>query len=383
MVPDVRRSNLSTILNLLHEQGPSSRSVLSRSTGRNRSTIASLVGDLVELGLVAERDPDSSGRVGRPSPVVAIRKEPVAIAVNPEIDAITVGVVGLDGGVRTTLRHEYDSIPTAARAADLIAGIVKDLEAAFSPAVVLGIGVAVPGQVRTCDGVVRHAPHMGWRDEPLGDLLSARIGHEVHIANDASLGALAEHRFGVGRGLNHLVYVNGGASGIGGGVISGGRLLAGAHGYAGEVGHMRLTSSDARDSAGLLGTLEAELSRQPLIELLGLRTPDPTQFEKALLADHSPGTTARVARQLELLGAALAGTIHLLNPEVIALGGYLAALHRHQPGVLQAAVAAATLPASFEGLRIEPAALGPDLLIVGAAQLAFAKVLTNPLSFAR
>ena len=88
----VRRSNLATTLGILYRQGPASRAALSKRTGRNRSTIASLVNDLVELGLVVENEPDSMGQVGRPSPVVSIRPEVAAIAVNPEIDALTIGL---------------------------------------------------------------------------------------------------------------------------------------------------------------------------------------------------------------------------------------------------------------------------------------------------
>ncbi len=107
---DVRRSNLSATLGILYRTGPVSRAALSKRTGRNRSTIASLVTDLVDLGLVEERDPDSLGQVGRPSPVVTIRPEVTAIAVNPEIDVLTIGLVGLDGQVRRVIRHEYGHV---------------------------------------------------------------------------------------------------------------------------------------------------------------------------------------------------------------------------------------------------------------------------------
>src|SRR5680860_1470103 len=96
---DVRRRNLSVILRLVHRDGPASRSQLTRLTGLNRSTIAALVAELADLGLVEEREPDATNQVGRPSPIVAVSDSFVAIAVNPEIDAVTVGIVGLDGTV--------------------------------------------------------------------------------------------------------------------------------------------------------------------------------------------------------------------------------------------------------------------------------------------
>ena len=378
----LRQVNLSTTLGILYRSGPASRAVLSKRTGRNRSTIASLVTDLVELGLVTEHDPDAQRQVGRPSPVVGIRQQVVAIAVNPEIDALTLGLVGLDGRVRRVIRHEYDRIPTAAEVigitADLIAGL-RELDGL----VVAGMGVAVPGQVRTRDGLVRNAPHLGWHDEPLGGPLADATGFPVQVANDAALGALAEHEFGTGRHKDHLIYLNGGASGIGGGVISDGSPLGGTSGYAGELGHIRVSSSGRVDSAGIAGTLEAEVSRADLLEALGLARAEPGQFEEALLADRSPRVSAVVERQLDHLGSALAAAINVLNPQVVALGGFLATLQAYDPDRLARAVARSTLAPSLEGVRITAAELGADLLMVGAAGLAFRPLLADPASISR
>ena len=124
---DVRRANLAATLGILYRHGPVSRAGLSKRTGRNRSTIASLVSDLAELGLVVENEPDSLGQVGRPSPVVSVRGDVAAIAVNPEIDVLTIGLVGLDGLVRRVIRHEYDRIPTAAEVLSITAAVLAGM----------------------------------------------------------------------------------------------------------------------------------------------------------------------------------------------------------------------------------------------------------------
>ncbi|MGV8907886.1 MAG: ROK family transcriptional regulator [Propionicimonas sp.] len=380
---DVRRSNLSAILGILYRGGPASRALLSRRTGRNRSTTASLVTDLVDLGLVDEREPDSQGQVGRPSPVVSVRPDVIAIAVNPEIDVLTIGLVGLNGDVRRVIRHEYDRIPTAAEVLSIAAAVISGMRVELDGLRVAGIGVAVPGQVRTGDGVVRNAPHLGWHDEPVGEPLAAATGYRVQVANDAALGALAEHEFGAGRDKDHLLYLNGGASGIGGGVISAGIPLGGASGYAGELGHIRVSSSGALDSAGIAGTLEAEVTRAELLAALGLPRAEPGEFEQALLADRSDHVAAIVDRQLGHLGTALAAAINVLNPQVVALGGFLAALQAYDPDRLERVVAAASLAPSLEGVRITAAELGADLLMVGAAGLAFRALLADPASITR
>ena len=377
---DVRRHNLSTILRLVHRQGAASRAQLTRLTGLNRSTIGALVGELVERGLVEERTPTPTKLAGRPSPIVAASDRVVAIAVNPEIDAITVGVVALSGVVHRSIRFATPTTPTAAEAVTITAGIVTDLRREYGEYSIIGMGVAVPGLVRAHDGLVRNAPHLGWVDEPLCEMLAAVTGLPVVAANDASLGVTAERYFGAGRGMTDLIYLNGGSSGIGGGLVVGGVAAGGRTGYAGEFGHTRVSAGRRTDSAGIAGTLEAEVTRGALLAVLGLRAgdTDADALERALLASDAPAVRAEVDRQLDFLAVALAGAVNILNPELIVLGGFLAALYGVDPGRLTRAVAALTLGAAFDEVRIAPALLGSNLLLIGAAELVFEALLLDP-----
>jgi predicted NBD/HSP70 family sugar kinase len=380
---DVRRHNLGAILRQVHRGGPTSRSQLTKLTGLNRSTVAALVVELTQLGFVTERVPDPTNQVGRPSPVVVASTHIVALAVNPEVDAVTVGVVGLDGVVHRRIRRPFQSSPSAVDAVTAIVGIIEgmrgELEAEYR---IIGIGVAVPGLVRVSDGLVRHAPQLGWVDEPLAALLASATGYPVVAANDASLGVLAERYFGVGVGLTELIYLNGGASGIGGGLIVGGVAVGGADGYAGEFGHASVGGTGRTDSAGFSGTLEAEVARRDLLQVLDLRSgADADELEHALLTSTSPAVRAEVNRQLDALAVALAGAVTILNPELIVLGGFLAALFAVDPDRLLAAVAARSLPASFGSVQISAALLGSNLLMIGAAEIAFERLLNDPNGF--
>ncbi|TFD13552.1 ROK family transcriptional regulator [Cryobacterium sp. TMT1-2-2] len=377
---DVRRHNLSIILRLVHRGGAASRAQLTRLTGLNRSTIGALVAELVERGLVEERTPDPTKLAGRPSPIVAASDRIVAIAVNPEIDAITVGAVALSGVVHRLIRYATPSSPSIAEAVTITAGIVAELKRDLGEYSIIGIGVAVPGLVRASDGLVRHAPHLGWVDEPLCDLLAAATGLPVVAANDASLGVTAERYFGSGQGLTDLVYLNGGSSGIGGGLVIGGVAAGGQAGYAGEFGHTRVSDGIDTDSAGIAGTLEAEVTRHALLAALGLQAgeTDADTLERALLASDSLIVRNLVNRQLDFLAIALASAVNMLNPQLIVLGGFLAALHAVDPERLNVAVAALTLPAAFAEVSIAPAVLGSNLLMIGAAELAFEALLVDP-----
>lgn len=380
---DVRRHNLSVILRLVHRGGAASRSLLTRQTGLNRSTIAALVGELVELGVVEERDPDATNQVGRPSPIVAVSERVVALAVNPEIDAVTIGIVGLDGSVHRRIRYPTERSPSVGEAVNIAAAVIEgmrgELESRFQ---VIGIGVAVPGLVRAHDGLVRLAPHLGWVDEPLAEMLEQATGYPVAAANDASLGAMAERYFGAGKGLTDMIYLNGGASGIGGGVIAGGNPIGGIAGYAGEFGHTRVSPGPATDSAGIPGTLEAEVTRSALLDVLGLGSADADELQQALVTSDSPAVRAEVHRQLDYLAIALGGAINILNPQLVVLGGFLASLLAVDATRLNAAVASQALRAPYGTVRIAAAELGSNLLMIGAAELAFEKLLDDPASIA-
>lgn len=375
----VRRHNLAAILRLVHRGGPHSRSQLTRITGLNRSTIAALVGELVELGIVREREPDTLNQVGRPSPIVEAAPGVVALAVNPEIDAVTVAVVGFDAEVRRRIRRTA-TVPSAEAAARLAAEAIAELVAGLPPgARTVGIGVAVPGLVRDADGLVRVGPHLGWADEPFSRMLAEATGLPVLSANDANLGALAESVLGAGRDVSHLVYLNGGASGVGAGVIVGGAPLHGIDGYAGEIGHTLVNSAGVDCHCGAVGCLETEVGRAELLRVLGLDESE--RLEEALAASDDPAVRAEVERQLGHLAVALRNVVNIFNPQLVVLGGFLGALVGVAPGFLEDRLRrGGPFRVALDSVRIARTELGGDLLMLGAAELAFEHLLANPLT---
>lgn len=374
-VDGVRRRNLAAILELVHHGRAASRAELTALTGLNRSTVAALVAELSELRLVDEGEPVASGGVGRPSPAVRPSPHPLVVAINPEVDAVTGALVGLGGRVVSRVRHRLDGIPDPETAAGVVRDIAHRLADPRERRVV-AMGLAIPGLVRAADGMVRWAPHLGWRDVPFAELVGpGHLGYPVVADNDASLGALAEHLFGAGRGVDDLIYLNGGASGIGGGVIVRGKPLTGRGGYAGEFGQNRPGSGDRVSERG---TLEDEVSRARVLELLGLHDADEPALAAAIATSDDPAVAAELRRQQAILAVALGNAINVFNPELAVLGGYLATLHAWRPPALLDAVAAATIPAAAEGVSIVPAALGEDRLLIGAAELAFRQLLRDP-----
>ena len=376
---EVRRSNLSLVLTLLHRRGAQSRSQIVATTGLNRSTVGDLVSELVELGLARE-SAGVSGGVGRPS----LRVEPVAeaatvLALDMRVERTVAAVVGLGGTVfsRREQRH------AGASERDLLAQVceISRQVIAEGPGLTtwVGTGIGVPGVVRTHDGLVRFAPNLGWVDVPLGDLVEESFGSSfggarpVAVRNDSDLGVLAEQMRGAAADADNVIYLSGDV-GIGGGLLIDGRPLVGAGGYGGEVGHMRVNPAGQVCRCGAVGCWETEIGQDAIVRASGASDIDEALARAAAGDERASSALVEVARWL---GVGLASLVNIANPEVIVLGGHLGAIHDAQPEVIERFVDGA-LPAPREQARIMCAALGAEGTLIGASELAFNGLLADP-----
>ncbi|MFV0633925.1 ROK family protein [Demequina sp.] len=373
-----RRHNLSTLLALVHHRRGMTRAELTRATGLNRSTIGLLVADLVAAGLVTE-EAAVTGVVGRPSPMVVPNPQVVALAINPDVDAVILGVVGLGGVVHARERIELDRVPTVEEFVDVVRANATRLMAK-GPYLVTGAGVAVPGLVRVRAGAVARAPHLGWRDEDVAGPLASALGIDVYVDNDAKAGLVAETLFGAGRGRSTLVYLNGSASGIGGGVLADGVVLRGAEGFAGELGHTLVRVGGRACPCGRTGCLESEVNIQLLEQIAGPGVIDHEDIAGSLTAHPSPELAAEIDRQVDTLAHAIASFASVFNPELVVLGGFLAALHAVREERLDQALASLAFSPLGDSLAVVRAELGDELLVVGAGELAFAALIADPLA---
>jgi predicted NBD/HSP70 family sugar kinase len=372
---DVRRRNLSTVLTLVHHHRALSRAELTRRTGLSRSTTKDLVGELAARGLVVESPALGASQVGRPSPIVSPGNRVLSVAITPEVDAVTVGVVGLGGLVLDEIRFPTQSVPTAtetvAIATEAIEGIRKGLTDTQS---ITAVGVAVPGLVHGPGSAVQLAPNLDWHDEEIGQMLSAATGLPVFAGNDANTGAVAEHLFGRHGNADHLIYVNGGPSGIGAGFVVAGELLGGVAGYAGELGHTYVGGREMCH-CGSVGCLETEVTQAPLSRLL---TELDSRSSDSPPVAHSGAELDVINRQARSLAIALGNAVNMLNPTLIVLGGFLRVFPAFAADVLRAELAYRSLRAPRDLVRVVAARLGSDTLMIGAAELAFAPLLANP-----
>ncbi|MBF6671009.1 ROK family protein [Glutamicibacter sp. FBE19] len=379
-----RQHNLSTVLTLVHCSAGISRAELTRLTGLNRSTIAALVGELAQLGLVLENEPDQRQQHGRPSIMISPGPGVLALAVNPDLDAVNVALVALGGSIVNPVRFHTVAPPSTAEVVNIVSAIYTGMATSLPEnRRVVGVGVAVPGLVDPADGTVIEAPQLGWQEEPLAAQLSAALNLPVTCANDAIVGARAQAAFGAGRDVSDFVYLYGGASGIAGGILSGGQLLQGATGFAGQIGHLLVRTDGASCSCGSAGCLEAEVTREELLRATGVPSGQAEDLESTVLGLFESGNAPEalleiLQRQSRLLAVALRALVHQMNPSVFVLGGFLRILARTMPALLEDAVRVGGARSAREQVAIELAPLGDDPVLVGAAELAFTELLADP-----
>jgi predicted NBD/HSP70 family sugar kinase len=368
----------------VHVQGATTRAALTRDLGLNRSTIGALATELEELGLVIERQPAVVRRSGRPSFVLEPARGNVAVAVDIGVDRIVTALVALGGDVlhqrqRPHAPGEHDVEHVIESTAQMVEEVL-----AMHPGVrCLGTGVSVPGAVRDTDGAVRFAPNLGWVDQPFTELLSRRLGRRVFTDNDANLGVLAEHLRGAAVGHSDVAYLNG-SVGIGGGFLVGGVPLSGARGYAGEVGHLLVDGSSTQQCrCGNVGCWETKVGENQLLMLAGrLAGGGPEGVDEVIAAAGSGDE--RAGRALDevghWLGVGLRAVINVFNPEVIVLGGSLAALWEARQDVVDKTLDRWTLMSARSEVIIRASAFGLDSPWRGAAEMVFAPVLADPAS---
>ncbi|MGK5520257.1 ROK family protein [Micromonospora sp. URMC 107] len=382
---EIRRQNLGALLRYVHLHGATTRAELTTTLGLNRSTIGALTADLAGAGLVSEGTPKETGRAGRPSLVVRPESDRVhAYAYSIEVDRLRAARVGLGGAVLDRRELDRPRGLTAAEAAPLLAGAVKEMQqSAPTDAVCVGAGVAVCGMVRRADGLVRLGPTTGWVDEPIGAALGAELGCgvPVTVGNVADVAAFAEHARGAAAGCDNVIYLYGDV-GVGAGIIAGGRRLTGHGGYGGEVGHMVVVRDGAPCECGSRGCWETEIGEYALLRAAGrsdARGRDAllAVFDAADRGDLRAQTAVRQAG--DWLGFGVANLVNIFNPEMVIFGGGMRDLYLAAAAQVRSRLNSVALPACLEHVRLRTPKLGDDAALIGAAELAFERLLADPL----
>jgi predicted NBD/HSP70 family sugar kinase len=387
---DIRRLNLGAVLRHIHVSGALSRADLTARLGLNRSTIGALTADLADAGLVSEGAPAGAARGrGRPSLVVRPESEHVyVLAIAIGVERIVMARVGLGGVVldrrETAVTREA---PSPASVMETVRAFGTSLLRAAPPrAAHVGTGVALSGIVSAGTGIVRFGPNTGWRDLPVADLIAEALANvagvqgPVCVGNDADLAALAEHTRGVAVGCDDVIYIHGDV-GVGGGIIHDGVLMSGADGHGGEIGHMVVRLDGKPCGCGSHGCWETEIGERAILGAAGRSGSGREAVDAVVDAARRGDVSAQEAlRQVgDWLGFGIANLINIFNPEMVVMGGMLRGVYLGAATQVRSRLRTMALAASLEGVKLRTPLLGEDAPLIGAAELGFARLLTDPL----
>lgn len=389
----VRRHNLGVVLRHLSEHGPRSRATIALETGLNKTTVSSLVTELIGLGLVVERGLEQRGTVGRPGQVVELSGDGVvALGLEVNVDYLAVRALDLTGAERHRSLDVQDNRRVAvAKVLDRLAEHARTaLEAVRAEGLrPVGATVALPGLVDAGAGTLLVAPNLDWTDVALVDELRERLGgaaFPLAADNEANLAALAELWEGSARGFRDVLYVSG-EIGVGGGIIVGGELFRGAAGFGGEFGHMTLDPNGRPCACGSRGCLETVVGLEALLENAGL---DPASASTttgsgepvaALAARARAGDEKALAALRDSgrsLGIAIASAANLLNFQAVVLGGFFGQLSTWLASPIERELEVHVLASNWAIPRVLPSTLGPEAAVRGAAAQSLRRVLADP-----
>ncbi|MFM9444302.1 ROK family transcriptional regulator [Streptomyces acidiscabies] len=388
---DIRTANRYEVLRQIIARSPTSRQELAAETGLSLATVATLVGELLDLGMITEVGfEDSAG--GRPRGLVAVNAQGGAL-IGVDIAETYVHVELYDLGLNVLARAQERMRPGQSRPEQVVAHIAAATgsvvaQAGVDAARVLGVGVSMPGQVDRATGVSEYAPNWDWHDVPLLDLLSEHIAYPLYLDNPLRACAVAELWFGAARGHGDAVVVILG-TGVGAGLILGGAVHRGVSSSAGEWGHSTLVLDGRLCHCGNHGCVETYVGAPGImqnIRELSPRSPllhpeDQSATLDALaagLAERDPIAVKVVQDLARYLGAAIADLVNVLNPEVVVLGSWVA-LRLGEPLVheVREAVARHALKRPMAATEIVLSPILTDSVCLGAATLALEGALQS------
>lgn len=325
----LRHRNRERVTDVLRRQGQLSQADIARATGLSRTTVSTLVAELKEAGLISsvslQRTHDRGGRPG----IRLVLSDPIQFVAGIDFghSHVNVALADVAHNVLAEKHRELDVNHRAADALDTAACMFDEVlaELGLERRQVVAAGIGIPGPVDRARGTAGSATILpDWVGLNIASEMRKRMGVPVEIENDANLGALAELTWGAGRDCSSFVYIKA-ATGIGAGIVVDGRLLRGATGTAGEIGHTTLDDEGALCYCGNRGCLETVASGPAIEALVGRVGGERLSLERIveLAGDGDARCRRAISDAGREMGVAIAGLCNLINPERVIVGGLL------------------------------------------------------------
>lgn len=394
----VRKVNTSLVLDSLRASAPLSRSSISSRTGLNRSTVSSVIDELLQDQLVREvgLQPSQGGRPG-----VLLELNPgggCAIGVELGIGFVSILLTNFAAQAlwrqRVSFSPQEDFASTLSRTEELVKQAL-DLgkQQCLQP---LGVGLGLPGLVDIRTGELVLAPNLKVGSIKFGKLWRQKFGIQVFVENEANAAALGEYYFGHARHVRNLIYLSAGV-GLGSGIIINGRLFRGTTGYAGEIGHT-ITGTDSGVMCGcgkrgcfetvagpraVLHQVRLALEKSGGVDDFQLTTTDPEQIDMEMVVEAAQAGHQVALNALQeagrFLGIGISNLINIFNPEMVVLGGALNVASPILLPIIGQTTQQQVLPPLRDTFEIVASAHGVDACTMGAIALVMDDILREPM----
>ncbi|WP_028067937.1 ROK family transcriptional regulator [Solirubrobacter soli] len=368
---NARQTNRLRVIQALYRHPGSSRSAIAEITGLSRPTVSAFMEELEKAGIVEPYEDDAPRQSGGRPPVLMTLVPRAAFAVGVDMghEHLRVAVCDLSGEL---LSDEFSAIDvdhapheTMDLAKDMVARTLERAEVTRDHVIGAGMALAAPVDGETGRVFAKGILPSWGGVEPVTEM-EQRLGLPVRVENDANLGALGEHVFGAGQGVDEMAYVRLSA-GIGLGLVLAGRAFGGTCGIAGELGHVRVSRDGPICRCGNRGCLEMVASPSAVARLLG---PGVTVAELLDLARGGDrGAQRAIGDAGELIGEALATLVTLLNPKLIVVGGDLATTGDIVLDPIRTAIRRYAIPPAGAAVEIVRGTLGERAEVLGAAAM--------------
>jgi glucokinase-like ROK family protein len=398
----MREMNLSVIMHHLREHAPISRAALAEMTGLNKTTVSSLVSELIEHQFVRELGLTLAGS-GRPATLLELNPA-AGYIVSAEIGVDFISAICTNFAVEVIWRHKESTrraMPRAAMIDRTLTLLRHAIEAGRTARcnTLLGLAVGVPGLVDQASGDLLFAPNIGWKDVPLKTILRGEFDAPVFVNNEANMAALGEVYFGAAQGYDEVLYISAGV-GLGGGIVRGGQLCDGAAGFAGEFGHMTMDPDGEPCNCGNRGCWETQVSQWAVLRAIRLAI---SQGRASLLSDMAGGDldrltipmaaeAARAGDALALetfemvghyLGIGIASLMNALNPGLVVLGGSLSLAGEFMLPAIHQELEQRALRWNQSAAQVVLARHGFDACVMGGVATVYHAILAQPSNVAR
>lgn len=389
----VKKINRMVVINVIKNNEPISRNQLAKVIGLTPPAITGIVKELLECGLIEEIGLGKSEGGRRPMKLRFNRTAGYVIGIEVMSGEAIVSIADLKSAPQVAFAEEL-SMKDTCGGIKALTEIIQKTMAIHNDKRFLGVGVAFPGLLDVKNGTVRRSINLGshWNGFPLKDVLESKIGLPVFIENNSNASVLTERCYG-GTECKDMVYVNLG-EGISAGIILGDRILQGFHGYAGEIGHIVLDEGGPLCNCGNRGCLEAICAIPALLTKVMAELPLVPDSDRLKKAWHKEGqisftqivdaanAEAGYARELltqvgKKIGLAVADIINLYNPELIFIGGKMAAAHSSFIDAIKGAVKMHAFPEIAAETTIERSRYGENSASFGACALILNKLLQS------